>query len=80
MELTAFSKMRVGIAAQTFSRSVAAGLNVFASVGKIDTDAAVTADFIVKMNNLYDIFNSRSLKGDNQWRTGLQCHISKYNI
>ena len=68
MSLTPFSKMRVNLAVQTLSRSVAAGLNVMATLDKISNTATNTAEFVLKMDQLFDIFNSMTLKSIKRWR------------
>ncbi|KAE9524069.1 hypothetical protein AGLY_015550 [Aphis glycines] len=53
-----FEKMRVYLAAQVFSQSVAAGMNTHLELGKLPLEAKCTINFIDKMDKLFDIFNS----------------------
>lgn len=53
------SKMKVKLAAQVLSTFVAAGISLLESVGRVDEAAAHTAFFIVKINKLFDSFNSK---------------------
>lgn len=61
IELTNFSKMRVRLAAQIFSHSVAAGLMTYAKLGALEPSATNTANFIDRADRLFDAFNSRTL-------------------
>ncbi|XP_063859154.1 uncharacterized protein LOC135100120 [Scylla paramamosain] len=49
-----FDKMRVCMATQVFSRTVAAGIDTHSSLGSLPKDAATTATFIYKMDMLFD--------------------------
>ncbi len=57
-------KMKVAIAAQTLSNSVAAGLMYLKNI-KVPQflDSDETAEFVLKINNLFDILNSKSKYG-----------------
>ena len=61
-ELTSFSKMRVKTAAQVLSHTVAAGIYTYTSVGKMPAEAAYTAEFVQRIDKLFDSFNCRSFK------------------
>ncbi len=56
------AKMKVKYATQVLSASVAAGISTYARFGAI-SDADGTADFVKKMNQCFDIFNSSVRKG-----------------
>ena len=58
INLTAFSKMRVRLAAQTLSHSVAAALEMNCAVGTMTSDALVTAEYAKKFDTMFDCFNS----------------------
>lgn len=58
-----FEKMRVFLAAQVFSESVAAGMNTYLALGQPPFESKLTIDFIKKMDNLFDIFNSSKKLG-----------------
>ena len=68
VNLSKFSKMRVNLAVQTLSRSVAAGMNIMATLDKISNAATDTAEFALTMNQLFDIFNSMTLRSVKKWR------------
>ncbi|XP_064094805.1 uncharacterized protein LOC135207146 [Macrobrachium nipponense] len=55
---TGFDKMRVNLAAQVFSRSVAAGLFTHAALGALPQEAENTALFVNDIDELFDVFNS----------------------
>lgn len=60
------SKMKVNLAAQLLSNSVAASLRYLATDGNYKAkfkNVEPTAEFIEKVNNLFDIFNSRKVDG-----------------
>lgn len=54
--------MKVKLAAQVFSASVAAGLNTYISLGCLPQCAMATATFVSKMDSLFDILNSQTFK------------------
>lgn len=60
-----FIKMRVSIAAQTLSHSVASGIDAIVSLKGFDDTlnkmALPTSKFIRNINNLFDVFNSRKI-------------------
>ncbi|KAI0218331.1 hypothetical protein LSAT2_029953, partial [Lamellibrachia satsuma] len=49
--------MRVCIAAQVFSNTVYAGMNILASLGKLRCQAYMTADFVKNVNDAFDVLN-----------------------
>ncbi|XP_074035303.1 transposable element P transposase isoform X1 [Leptinotarsa decemlineata] len=53
-----FKKMKVKLATQVFSSTVAAALSSYISFNIITAQAIHTVDFIEKMDKLFDIFNS----------------------
>ncbi|KAG5890355.1 hypothetical protein JTB14_015758 [Gonioctena quinquepunctata] len=53
-----FQKMKVKLATQVFSSTVAAGLNAHISFGNISAEAVHTVSFIENMDKLFDLFNS----------------------
>ena len=59
IQLPAFSKMSVPLAAQTLSHSVAAEINMAVAMNALPPEAAYTADFCEKMDQLFDSVNSR---------------------
>ena len=53
-------KFFTGLAAQVFSNTVYAGINILASLGKLRCQAYMTADFVKKVNDAFDVLNLRS--------------------
>lgn len=79
IRVPAFSGMRVKLATQVLSHSVAAGLYTYCNLGKISKDGIPTADFIEKMNMLFDCFNSSQISGANSYRRAISadsCHMA----
>ena len=60
--LAMFTKMRVNLAAQVLSHSVAAGISTLQRLGHLHHDAVYTAKFVETMDQLFNSFNSSSLK------------------
>lgn len=60
--LPMFTKMRVRLAAQVLSHSVAAGVSTLQRLGNLQDDAKFTAEFVELMDQLFNSFNSSSLK------------------
>lgn len=50
--------MRVNLAAQVLSRTVAAGIFTHSTLGLLPPEAVHTAEFIYKIDQLFDLFNS----------------------
>lgn len=63
-----FEKMRVYLAAQVFSESVAAGMNTHLELGKLPLESKCTIDVIDKMDKLFDIFNSCKVPNSKSFR------------
>lgn len=57
-----FKKMKVKLASQVFSHSVAVAMHTYIDFEKIPEEAKVTANFIEEMNKLFDILNSCNLE------------------
>ncbi|KAI4468165.1 thap domain-containing protein 9 [Holotrichia oblita] len=55
-----FQKMKVKLAAQILSASVAAALNTYIALNFLPAAAMATATFISKIDNLFDVLNSQS--------------------
>jgi hypothetical protein len=62
LNLPPFTSMRVPLAAQVLSHSVAAGINTLSILGKLDSDATNTAEFIEKIDQLFNACNSSKIK------------------
>ena len=71
-----FDKMRVCMATQVFSRTVAAGIDTHSSLGSLPEDAAATAAFINKMDMLFDLFNSNNI---NHYKSS-KCAFTEYSL
>ena len=54
--------MRVNLAAQILSHSVAAGISFLVKVKELQDDAMSTAKFIEHFDALFNTFNSKTLK------------------
>jgi len=63
-----FEKMRVYLAAQVFSQSVAAAMNTHLELGKLPLESKCTIHFIDKMDKLFDIFNSSKVPNKKSFR------------
>jgi len=61
IELPPFAAMRVCLAAQILSHTVAAGVCTYVDMGKMPDEAMHTADFAKLIDGLFDTFNSRNL-------------------
>jgi len=75
IDVTSVAKMRVSLAAQTLSHSVADGIKLRVMTNELSSDAVATADFVDKMDTLFDILNSRVLKADRPTR----CPVTNRN-
>ena len=59
--LPMFTKMRVNLAAQVLSHSVAAGISTLQRLGHLPEEAKATAEFVEFMDRLFNTFNSSNL-------------------
>lgn len=66
IELPPFTSMRVNLAAQVFSHSVAAGINSLATMKYLPSDACATAEFLETFDQLFNSFNSFSFASNSQ--------------
>ena len=69
--LPPFTAMRVNIAAQTLSHSVAAGIQTLCALNYLPEDASATAEFIETMDQLFNTFNSASTKSTHKFKHAL---------
>lgn len=60
--LPAFSEMRVKLATQVMSHSVSSALKTYVHFSKLSDTSLDTADFVDKMNCIFDLMNTRSLQ------------------
>ena len=72
INLPPFASMRVNLAAQILSRSVAAGISTLCILGHLDEEAKHTASFIETFDQLFNAFNSNSLKCSQKFRHAIQ--------
>ena len=57
-----FTKMKVKLATQVLSHTVAAAISTYVSLGALPASAAGTAEFITAFDKIFDCLNSSSLK------------------
>nr|XP_029710180.1 uncharacterized protein LOC115256080 [Aedes albopictus]XP_029735449.1 uncharacterized protein LOC115270282 [Aedes albopictus] len=78
IELPAFSKMNVKTAVKTFSRTTAKAMLCYVELGKMSESCLPTAEFIEKMDGLFDVFNSKQITDNvkplNSAITSDSCH------
>ena len=67
-DLRPFKKMNVRLASQVLSRSGAVAIRTYVHFGRLPTDALTTADFVEKVDRLFDILNSMSPGSRNKWK------------
>ena len=67
IRLKPFASMRVNLATQILSHSVAAGISTYTAWGKLDAEAKFTAEFIDMFDKLFNCFNSNSVKSSQQF-------------
>lgn len=70
-----FERMRVSLAAQVFSQSVAAGIHTYTELRALPSEASQTSFFVEKMDKLFDLFNSCQI---NHFKSS-KCAISEKN-
>ena len=68
IDLPMFATLRVKLAAQVLSHSVAAGLMTRCSLGSMPAEAAETAHFVEQFDKLFNVFNSSDTKSSQQLR------------
>ncbi|CAG9827175.1 unnamed protein product, partial [Diabrotica balteata] len=65
---TSFEKMRVKLASQILSNTVASSMYTYISLGILPSDALGTIEIIEKFNNLFDILNSTDNNNPNKFK------------
>lgn len=75
VDVVSVRKMRFRLAAQVLSLSVAAGLNVHLSANRLPAATKGTAEFVKKVDTVFDLFNSTCLVRDKSGR----CAITSKN-
>ena len=68
--LKPFKKMKVSLATQVLSHSVSSALKTYVRFNQIDQSALVTADFVERIDQVFDILNSRC-QIDHKWKKPL---------
>ena len=66
-----FSTIWMNLAAQTLSHSVAADINTLCALKCLPGDASATAEFIETFDQLFNAFNSASLKSSHKHKNAL---------
>ena len=59
---TQFAKMKVKLATQVFSHSVAAGINTYVALNGLPSSAVGTAELLSRFDQIFDLCNSLSFK------------------
>ena len=67
LDLPMFTKMRVNLAAQVLSHSVAAGISTLQRLGHLHQEAKNTAEFVEMMDQLFNAFNSSTLSSSRRF-------------
>lgn len=62
-----FEKMKVKYASHVFSATVSAALNVYVDIGQLPEAARATANFIDKIDKLFDLLNSSKTSGSKKY-------------
>jgi hypothetical protein len=78
LNLPPFAAMRVRLAAQIFSHSVAAGISTHVSFGVLPEEAVHTANFIENVDSLFDCLNSSAIKSAKQFSCPLSVDSSHW--
>ena len=70
--------MKVNLAAQTLSFSTAATIRCYVQLGKMDSRALDTADFMEKMNKCFDLVNSSTAFAKHPDKSAVKrCNLEK---
>lgn len=68
--LKPFKKMKVSLATQLLSHSVSSALKTYVRFNQIDQSAMATADFVERIDQVFDVLNSRC-HVDHKWKKPL---------
>ncbi len=66
-----YGKMRVRLASQVQSRSVAVGLQTYASTGLLSDEVLPTSSYWQMMNDIFDLINSSTKENSYPFKTAL---------
>jgi len=80
INLPPFASMRVRLAAQVLSHSVAAGIYTRVTFGTMSSDAAFTAEFIETVDALFDCFNAGSFSGPKPYVLTVYSYALQYKL
>jgi hypothetical protein len=78
LDLPPFAGMKVKLAAQVLSHSCSAALNTCIATGELPAAASGTAAFCENVNDLFDCFNSSTVKYTVYLRTALSNSSSQF--
>ena len=79
MDVNNLTKMRVNLAAQVFSHSMATGSQTRVTTKELPGDALHTVMFVEKMDTLFDVLNSRKQLCDKPARCALTANSANFN-
>ena len=66
IEPNALKRMNIKLATQVLSHSAASAIRVYTVLDELPTDGNATADFVERVNRLFDIMNSNKRKTNNK--------------
>jgi len=69
---TSFQKMKVKLATQVFSYSVYVGMTFFIRFGSLPAEATETAEFVNRVDKLFDILNSSQTYGSKKYNAAFK--------
>lgn len=69
---TGFEKMKVKLAVQVLSRTVASGMYTYRSLGVLPDESLPTIDVIARFDKLFDILNSCEINHPNKYKSAFQ--------
>lgn len=72
IELPPFAPLRVKLATQVLSHSVAAGISTLCALKKLPPEAQYTAEFCERMDQLFNSFNSQTVTSNSKMRHALR--------
>lgn len=75
LRLSGFSALRVRLATQVLSHSVAAGISTMVTLQALPEEATHTALFVERMDQLFNAFNSNNKRSVATKRCAMQCHL-----
>ena len=67
IDIPMFSKMKVNLAVQVLSHSVAAGISTLQRLGHLPKEAKFTGEFVEHMDQLFNCFNSSNLRSSKKF-------------